>query len=217
MEKIKTLDETLMQIKRHYRRLIIGLLMVFMIVLVLMLIFAFRERDNRRLPFNESQYELEIVRQDLEYYELSEEMRNNIVRQIQICAERYRLPIMLLHAIFRIESDYRFYVTHNIIYVKGAQTNAIGLGGVVWEYWADSLIQRRIALAKTDLFVPEKNIEATAYILRTIVNRYKHNINIRAIIKSYYGEDNKTYYDKMLTVTSDLFLKRIEQQLKRGE
>jgi len=213
MDKIKTINETIMQIKRRYRRINLALLLIAIIIFIALFVIVKKKEIVK--PYNKTDYELEIVKNDLKFYDLSDEMQNTITEQIRVCANKYKIPVLLLHAIFRIESDYRFYVTHNIIYVKGAQTNAIGLGGVVWEYWADSLIQRRIALAKTDLFVPEKNIEATAYILRTIVNRYKHNINIRAIIKSYYGEDNKTYYDKMLTVTSDLFLKRIEQQLRR--
>ena len=184
-------------------------------ILSLLRIYYYKD-DKVQVCKEDKRYELAIIRDDLKEYDLSENLSNVIIDKIEEASKKYKIPVMLLHAIFRIESDYKFWIEHDIITVKAQKTRAVGLGGIVWEYWADSLTHKNIAKTKSDLFLPQVNIEATAYILRVIVNSYNDKkINIREIIKRYYGVDDNVYYEKMLNVTSDLFIKRIERELRK--
>ena len=173
-------------------------------------------KDTVYINQTENTESLSIVRQDLiTYNKYSNDVINDLVSNIDSASKKYNIPVGLLHSIFRIESEYRFWITHDPITVHGKRTNAIGLGGVVWEYWADSLKKYNIAKVKTDLYLYKNNIFATAAILRWIVNDLqrdstttKYNI-ISRLVKSYYGANSKRYKDKLIKVTSDLWLKRI--------
>lgn len=80
--------------------------------------------------------DLEFVRQDIEMYGyVSTQITNTIVQEIKNSSDHYKIPIGLLHAIFRVESDYRFHITHpDVVLKNGIKINAIGLGGVVWYF-----------------------------------------------------------------------------------
>lgn len=170
---------------------------------------------------------LGVVTDDLHSYKyLSENTIEDIIFCMKEASTKYEIPIGLLHAIFRIESDYKFWSTHKDIMIKAngtlTKTNAIGMGGVVWEFWSDSLQTNNIVNSKSDLYFPINNINATAYILRSIIdkklnsNTANENNIIAKIIESYYGEYNKNYHNKMIQVTSDIWLKRISRVIMKS-
>ncbi len=164
--------------------------------------------------------DLEFVRQDINMYGyISPYVTDKIVKEIENSSKKYKIPIGMLHAIFRIESDYRFYITHSDVILKGGnKINAIGLGGVVWYFWGDSLIKNNIAQTMSDLYIPEINIKASAYILRIIINEEVESVNesdlLNRIITRYYGAYDKLYRDKTFIVTSDLWMKRMLNEIK---
>lgn len=171
-------------------------------------------------PLSVYALECQIIRVELDEYEdLSASVKNQIAGSILEASNEYNVPPGLLHAIFQIESEYRFNVIHAPIVVKGKKTAAIGLGGIVWEYWSKELIGADIAEKKSDLYIPRINIVAAAYILRDIIDEElqrksteKSNIISRIIIQ-YYGARSIAYENKMKMVTSNLWLKRMSREL----
>lgn len=71
----------------------------------------------------------------------------------------------------------------------------------------------------SDLYIPEINIRATAYILRTIINqeieRTDESNLLNRIITRYYGAYDQLYRDKTLIITSDLWMKRMMLEIKQ--
>jgi hypothetical protein len=168
----------------------------------------------------EISYEIELVKDDLISLDYNEQsiLMESIVSSIKKNSQEYDIPIGLLHAIFRIESEYKSTVIHPNITVRGKSTNAIGLGGIVWEYWSKLLIENKIAFDKKDLLIADVNIKAAAFILNYFIEEElnKNNkISIEQIIRRYYGAMDQDYYNKMVKNTSDLWLKRISKDINR--
>ena len=170
-------------------------------------------------------YQLEIVNDkinDLDY--LSNKIGNLIQISMQEASEKYKLPIILMHAIFKVESDYMYWVKHPTVkvMVRGREiiTNAIGLGGIMWCFWGDSLRANHIAETKSDLYMPDVNVMASAYILRTLIDEVaknnprltKKNI-LGKVIRQYYGAYSKHYLKKMQRFTSKLWMEQVASVL----
>ena len=170
-------------------------------------------------------YQLAIVSKDINKAQyLSNNVRNLIKDSMQKASDEYRLPIILMHAIFKVESDYQYWITHPTVMVnvdgKKVSTYAVGLGGVMWCFWGDSLRANRIAETKSDLYLPEVNIMASAYILRTLIDNEKKNnprlnkLNIlNNVVRKYYGKYNRTYIKKMQRFTSKLWMEQVASLL----
>jgi hypothetical protein len=188
-----------------------------------------REEHSKIDP--KRQTELGVVKLDLGEYEyLSDEVRGIILNSIDSASSRYKVPVMLLHAVLRIESEYKFWVVHPKVSVRvkldsvkygRVETNALGLGGVIWEIWGKELKSSGIANSKGDLLLPDKNIFATAFILRYLINKNSskanHNNAIPLLISEYYGAFDSGYESKMVRFTSDLFWKRITREIVQGD
>lgn len=171
---------------------------------------AVAEKDSVR--------EFNMIKKDIaRKTHLSDSTQRQIFRYIAEASNRYNLPPGLLHAIISIESNYTFWVTHAPVTVKGKSTNAIGMGGVIWEYWSDYLIKENVAHVKSDLYLPRNNIYATAAILRYILNDSKKNLTpdnaIPYIISRYYGKYDKGYHAKFVSTTSELWASRMSYTL----
>ena len=175
-------------------------------------------------------YELGIIKSDLQTYnKLSDENINDILNALKETAIRDTLPVGLLHCINRVESEYQFNIIHPVVnvLVKGKMitTNAVGTGGIMWVYWGDSLKKYRNIQMESDLFFPVKSIKATGYILRWMINdelrisridtaRKINSLNILSkIVKRYYGAYSDIYLSRMQNVTSDLWMKRIANDI----
>jgi hypothetical protein len=179
------------------------------------------ERDS----VNSIQIQRGIVRLDLKNFNhLSDAVASEIAVSIDSAYSKYAVSPILLHAIFRIECEYVFWVTHPTVTIKirgkMVTTNAIGLGGIIWEIWGEDLTRNGIASTKSDLYRPSVNVMATAYIVRRIItdnisiNTNTHNI-LPILISRYYGQFDKNYEQKMRIVMSDLFWKLISQDLAK--
>jgi len=204
---------------------------IFIITLIILIITLTKNQSNsillvqqEQLSFQQKnrQAELIFIRSDLDEYEfLSTKLKDNIVNTIDIASKEYNLPPILLHAIFQIESDYRFNIDHPIvnIKIKGKLTKcwARGLGGIMWDCWSDSLKSHNIAETSSDLYIPQNNIEATGFILKDIINKELQKSNdiwiISRIVKQYYGDWNHDYEQKLKEVTSKLWIKRIGKEI----
>ena len=152
-------------------------------------------------------------------------MREQIIRAIDSTSKEFRLPVMLIHAIIRIESEYKIDAAHpevtTTVAGKKTKIKAAGLGGIVWEIWEDSLKAKGIAETRTDLLFPESNIRATGYILRDATDKIMKSPTsertiVRKIIRQYYGAYSVPYENRMEKVTSDLSMKRIARDLRKS-
>ena len=168
--------------------------------------------------------EVELGTIDLDLKEfpiLSDETRKDIFKTIDEVSAQYEQPPMLMHIIFRIESGYQFWVEHPqvVVTIKGKKVpiRATGLGGIVWEFWADTLKKAGIAQTRSDLFIATKNIRATGLILNILAEqtvRTSSEANVLPVlISKYYGQFDKDYEGKMMRYSSDLFWKRISRDL----
>jgi hypothetical protein len=196
---------------------------LFVVILAIIFWEVFEKSDEEKTIYVNSNYELDIIRADLNTYGSSKMFLDIVIPEIKETSEKYRIPIGLLHAIFRVESDYRFNITHDkvVVPVKGnnVATNGVGLGGILWVYWGDSLRANKIAEVEQDLFLPNVSIRATGYILRVLINseikaggKNSHNI-LANVVKRYYGAYNDQYVERMKNYTSDLWMKRIGMEL----
>lgn len=181
---------------------------------------------------SDMEHELAIIKIDLEtYHKLSDMTINKIITSMRKTSLKYELPVGLLHCINRVESEYQFNIVHPTVTVLiGKQklvTNAVGTSGILWCYWGEQLKKENIAQMETDLFYPDVSIEAEGYILRWLINDELSNVkkdslkneritklNILAhVVKRYYGAYSEQYLSKMETVTSDLWMRRIAEDL----
>ena len=172
-------------------------------------------------------YELAIVSDKINNLDYLSNRTSNIIQtSMQEAAGKYKLPIILMHAIFKVESDYMYWVNHPTVrvMVNGRRiiTNAIGLGGIMWCFWGDSLKANGIAETKSDLYMPDVNVMASAYVLRTLINDVAKNYprltkkNILSkVIKLYYGAYSRTYLRKMQRFTSKLWMEQVASLLIR--
>lgn len=170
-------------------------------------------------------YELSFVEDDLHTLGVSKYVQDTILETIDSCSSEYKLPIGLLHSIFRVESEYRFYIDHPVVNIKVKNslisTRAIGLSGIIWEFWEDSLKKHNIAETRSDLYLPEINIRAASYILRYMIDdemkkKQTQYSLLNNVVRRYYGAYSEEYMKKMEKVTSDLWMRRMSVELLRG-
>jgi hypothetical protein len=213
-----------------YLKIIIFLLLLFLGVFLIVNYYSTHflskpvsTKNNENLDVS---YEMMFVEDDLHTYGYSSRFIKIVKDAITSASKEFDIPIGLLHAIFRIESDYHFNITHPTVTVmvkgKPVVTNAIGLGGIIWEFWGDSLISKGIAENKMDLYLPDVNIRASAYVLRVLINQElsksgRKNFMLSSVITRYYGEYSQMYMLKMEKVTSDLWMKRITKEIVKKE
>jgi len=144
------------------------------------------------------------------YNFLSNKSKMRIYDAILKYSKKYNISPIILFAVLHTESSMRFWIKHSRVYVSvpinqsktrfvKIHTRAIGLGGVIWEMWKWDLIKAKIATTKSDLYNIDTNVEATAFILKTL--REKPILKgvktpMESAIIRYYGviPKNPTYY-----------------------
>lgn len=175
--------------------------------------------------FETAQSELALVAADLSTYDyLSPQTQELMINSLEAATKRFPVPIGLMHAVSRTESEYRFWIDHPTVTttVKGKRvtTHAIGIGGIIWEFWGDSLQYYDIAHSPSDLYIPDVAIEAQACVLHIIIRDVmrSHSIkegNIISRIQSqYYGAYSDLYMSRIQKVTSDLWMKRMAREIE---
>lgn len=106
---------------------------------------------------------------------ISNTTRTKIVQTIVEEAQRYGVNPMILYSICYVESSFRFWLEHDDVKIpvkgKEVKTKAVGLTGVIWEYWEEPLKIAGIAETKGDLFDPLINIKASAFIYNENFNK----------------------------------------------
>lgn len=149
---------------------------------------------------------------------LSTREKTVIYSAIIEASKRYEINPLVIYSILYSESTFRSYLKHTDITLtidnKKIKTNAIGLGGIVWEWWGEDLVAEGIAETKDDLFDPRTNIFATAYIYKVMYSREKlksAESQGESALMRYFGGEYKWYAakinTKMINVINDIILK----------
>ena len=107
-------------------------------------------------------------------------------RCVVLSSARHRVPMVVLAGMVLQESSGRASAR--------SSCGAVGLTQIRWKYWSETLINAGVCETETDLLVPETAIEAGAYILRTLLDRYG---DIDRALKHYSG-NARNYTDKVI-------------------
>jgi hypothetical protein len=172
--------------------------------------------------------DIRLVEEDIkiigEKIGLSNKQIKLLVNSVDSASNKYKVPVLLLHSIIIVESEYDLSAFHSPIIVKGKQTRAIGLAGIVWEYHSDNLIKEGISSTRLELVDPRVNIMASAFIINMYLkNIFMSNPNITEdklfdeLIRRYYGAYDESYKNKMINsiknTSSRYWVKRIIREV----
>jgi hypothetical protein len=138
------------------------------------------------------------------YTKLSPIIQKLMIDTIIHEAKKYNINPIILYSLLHVESTMRFQIQHSLttITIKGKKLKirAVGLGGVVWEWWGDKLRKEKIAYTRSDLFLPDVNIKAVAFVLNEM---YKKPLlkgtksKDESMLRRYFGGNYKSYSDKI--------------------
>nr|DAK25824.1 MAG TPA: hypothetical protein [Caudoviricetes sp.]DAX61710.1 MAG TPA: hypothetical protein [Caudoviricetes sp.] len=144
---------------------------------------------------------------------ISDTQKKKIIDNIFKFSEKYNINPVLVYAIIETESSFRPYLEHKRTYIPSLKKHiqAVGLGGIVWEFWKEDLKNNKIAYSRQDLFEIENNVEAICYILDVYRNYEKlpqaKNIT-ESMLMRFYGSafakyENNVYNKIALLLTKD--------------
>ena len=110
----------------------------------------------------------------------------NFARWVVYYSAKYRVPQVILAGMVLQESSGR----------SDARSNcgAVGLTQIRWVCWGKELTEAGIATCEADLLDPETSIEACAFIVRQLLDRYG---DIDRALKHYSG-NARNYTDKVI-------------------
>lgn len=163
----------------------------------------------------EREMERELIRMDMEdagrQIGLSTRQQEEYISYVEFASEKYQVPMILIHSIAYVESNYDPSAVHPAIYVRNRQTRALGLMGIVWEYNGEALVREKIANTRLELTEPKTNILAGACILHMDItevlaqnSRLTEDRFFDELIKKYYGAYNDSYKLRMLGKLKDI-------------
>jgi len=107
-------------------------------------------------------------------------------RCVVLSSARHRVPMVVLAGMVLQESSGKATARSNC--------GAVGLTQVRWRFWGQALIDAGICVTEADLLDPETSIEAGAFIVRQLLDRYG---DIEKALRHYSG-NAKNYTDKVI-------------------
>ena len=138
------------------------------------------------------------------YDELPKRTKTEIVNTIMESSTEYGINPLIIYFTLHAESSMRPHIKHSTVEIKVdnklIKTQAIGLGGVIYEWWGEKLIKAGIIANKADLFDPILNIRATCFILN---ENYKMPMHPSATSKDgsallrYFGGNSPSYFKRI--------------------
>jgi hypothetical protein len=138
------------------------------------------------------------------YTSLSPIIQKLILDNVIETAKKYNINPIILYSLLHVESTMRFQIEHARVLIKinnkKKYVKAVGLGGIVWEWWGDKLIKEKIAFTRSDLFLPAVNIKAVGFVLNEM---YKKELlkgtksKDESMLRRYFGGNFKAYSDKI--------------------
>lgn len=167
------------------------------------------KNDLENLNTKVQNLKISLVNDMASMYHLDNKQQSLILDEIWKQAKNYKINPAFLYAVLWNESRFRNDVTHKPIYVRALkkEIQALGMGGIVWDFWGDKLKTNTSLKSKKDLKKWEKNIEATAYILSYLkslpkVSNTKNKYESTA--SRYYGKYQANYVNKTMSKFTEL-------------
>lgn len=168
---------------------------------------------------SDREMERELIRYDIQesgkQIGLSPQQQDDYLTYLEAASDKYKLPMILIHTIAYVESNYDPSVVHPQIKVRGKYTRALGEMGVVWEYNSAALIKEGTAVSRLELTIPKNNIFSGAFIIHQMVDEIiaqKPNLPedkfFDELIRKYYGAYDETYKVRMTTKIKDIASKQ---------
>lgn len=138
------------------------------------------------------------------YPEISIKTKILILETILSESEKYNMNPLILYSLVYVESSFRVYLEHEPTMIdksgKKIKIRAVGLTGVVWEWWGDKLKDAGIAETRGDLFDPVTNIKAGAFVYNELYHMEKHksaNYKDESALLRYFGGDFVSYIGRI--------------------
>lgn len=114
--------------------------------------------------------------------------KDEVIGSILTESKRYGISPLLLFTIIFNESSFKRKTQHKEVITKVnkryRKVKALGLGGIIFEFWEKELLKYKIIKRRTDLLKTKNNIEAIAFILASFKNK---GYNLNESLKRYYG------------------------------
>lgn len=184
-QEIKTLEQNILDIHKEY---------------------TISKEKNIELKMSSSYVRINInnMIEDLKNYGLSPKIEEEIIKAIIETSKKYNINPLILYSISHVESSFRFWIEHDrvkqTINDKTIYVRAVGLNGIIWEWWEKELKENNIATSRSDLFYPKINIEAAGLIYSILRNREQlkgTNSKEESALRRYFGGNFKSYSDKI--------------------
>lgn len=152
---------------------------------------------------------INLTKDDLEkdlkqYSNISNRVKKDIIETVLTVANQYKINPLIIYSLLHAESSMNFFIEHTPVVQninnKQVKTNALGLGGVIWEWHSDDLIREGIAEVKSDLYDPKINIRATAFVYDKMYKLEKikdAKSQDESAMLRYFGAANKGYFERI--------------------
>lgn len=138
------------------------------------------------------------------YPDVSTKTKVAILETILSEAEKYNINPLILYSLVFVESSFRHWLEHDLTTItknnKQQKIRAVGLTGVVWEWWGDKLKDAGIAQTRGDLFDPVTNIKAGAFVYNEMYHMEMHksaNYKDESALLRYFGGDFVSYIGRI--------------------
>lgn len=138
------------------------------------------------------------------YPDVSTKTKISILETIISEAEKYNMNPLILYSIVYTESTFRHWLEHDSVNIqkngKPVKIRAVGLTGVVFEWWGDKLKDAGIAETRGDLFDPVTNIKACAFIYNEMYHMEMHKsarYKDESALLRYFGGDYISYVQRI--------------------
>ena len=177
-----------------------------------------QEAQRYKLQLDKSLVILTVddLREDLNKYSyISNRVKENILNAIVEASKEFDVSPIILYGILQTESSMRPWIRHQEIAIikdkASVRVRAIGLGGIVWEWWGDDLIANGIAEVRSDLYDPAVNVRAVAYIFSLMkempLKGTAKNARESALLR-YFGGNYPSYVAKVYTNIGTIVIKK---------
>lgn len=171
-----------------------------------------RSSENAKaeiLVTDEMQKQSLVLLQDLQKYKhLDFPTKSKISILVPKYAKKYALDYSILYSVLWKETRFIHTTQHNPTYIKSLKTTveAIGIGGIVCEFWCEKLKNAKIISQKEDLFYIENGIEASAFVLSELrkLGKQKGYTLDQSMLNRYYGKPTQKYYKPILAKASQV-------------
>jgi len=138
------------------------------------------------------------------YAETSMKTKLLILETIISESEKYGMNPLILYSLCYVESSFRHWLEHDTATInkngKPVKIRAVGLTGVVWEWWGDKLKDAGIAETRGDLFDPVTNIKAGAFVYNEMYHMEMHKsakFKDESALLRYFGGDYIAYLNRI--------------------